>query len=236
MFSFNIALNGFSTVDSDLTEDDLCQSSTSLAAGEAISLESVKNRRFTGGGTAFSLSPNTVLRIPQGSLLAHPSRTPHAGVSIDKGTRYLLVGFVHHRVTSRIHSWTRRFGRFSRCLRIQSHTMLHTTTAKDSLQPQLQHDGFSHNAVCQSLFSVYFEHFFNFYKDLYFTSTESRRYARDSSGGKDDPVSLQGLTRLGRQVSVFVFTLAAVFCLCALIMLIVETVLLQLRRWFILKR
>lgn len=48
---------------------------------------------FLSGGTHFTLLDLTY-RSERGSLLLHPSRVYHAGMEIDAGKRYILVGFV----------------------------------------------------------------------------------------------------------------------------------------------
>jgi hypothetical protein len=49
---------------------------------------------FTGGGTYFDHPLDSVVNLDQGSVLVHSGRRRHAGVPIETGRRYLLVGFV----------------------------------------------------------------------------------------------------------------------------------------------
>lgn len=48
---------------------------------------------FEGGGTYFD--DGLIANLEQGDILIHSSRIKHAGLPINKGTRYLLVGFLN---------------------------------------------------------------------------------------------------------------------------------------------
>ena len=48
---------------------------------------------FEGGGTQFE--DGLISKINQGDLLIHSSLITHSGVSITKGKRYILVGFIN---------------------------------------------------------------------------------------------------------------------------------------------
>jgi len=48
---------------------------------------------FEGGGTYFD--DGLIMKGEQGDLIIHSSKINHSGVSITKGTRYLLVGFAN---------------------------------------------------------------------------------------------------------------------------------------------
>jgi predicted 2-oxoglutarate/Fe(II)-dependent dioxygenase YbiX len=48
---------------------------------------------FEGGGTYFD--DGLTSHLEQGDILIHSSRIKHSGLSITKGTRYLLVGFLN---------------------------------------------------------------------------------------------------------------------------------------------
>lgn len=50
-------------------------------------------RDFEGGGTYFD--DGLTAHLEQGDILIHSSRIKHSGLSITKGTRYLLVGFLN---------------------------------------------------------------------------------------------------------------------------------------------
>eukprot|EP01035_Chromulina_nebulosa_P024894 gene24894-32432_t len=73
---------------------------------------------FLSGGTHFTLLDLTY-RSERGSLLLHPSRVYHAGMEIDAGKRYILVGFVQVRHPSLWSSLWRKFGAVARCMVLQ---------------------------------------------------------------------------------------------------------------------
>jgi len=73
---------------------------------------------FTQGGTHFTLL-DECFRPEQGSLLTHPSRVFHAGVEIDYGKRYILVGFVQlQRYPYTKSLFWRKFGAVARCMKV----------------------------------------------------------------------------------------------------------------------
>jgi len=49
---------------------------------------------YDGGGTHFP-ALNSTVRLERGQLLLHPGPLLHAGCNIHRGTRYLLVWFLH---------------------------------------------------------------------------------------------------------------------------------------------
>ncbi len=49
---------------------------------------------FVGGGTTFRSFNETAVAISQGDAASHPSKLYHGGGALQRGVRYILVGFV----------------------------------------------------------------------------------------------------------------------------------------------
>lgn len=134
--SFNIAL-------SPLIELEPTDNSSSIIAYFHISNDSSSssdnNNGYAGGGTQFSIlqEQHTVISLPRGGILTHPSGLYHSGNAITKGKRYVLVGFVNVPFYKRhdryyyyqlVSKWSsiiwRRFGLLSKCVVVIKETVI----------------------------------------------------------------------------------------------------------------
>ena len=65
-------------------------------AGDVSFMLALSDRAaYSGGGTAFDVMETDVVHLERGELVLFDAALYHAGISISRGKRYLLVGFCH---------------------------------------------------------------------------------------------------------------------------------------------